>query len=325
MSEISREDSSLSSEITEKKQIDSHIKPYYTTTTEEAPPEYDVTATGKDGSPELESGAITADTTLDTSLQLVTKTLDSSDDPSESPYTFRAWFLGIGLSCFGSVIAEIFYFKPQTIAVNIIFLAIISYVFGEAFTLIPRLGPIGRFLNPGNFNQKEHCFITIMAISASVCALGTEQLAAQSLYYNETPNPASAIFMLFSSQMLGYGMLGSIRKLFVYPTKMLWPTKLPLASLFQSLHLDKDSMCYNFLCLAGFQFSFLWIWMLSNIKQLRKNGSVFSGGSVEQSSFGNLFLNTFSHCKWLVSFNSLIGPGQFHSRTLTTFLIRVAV
>lgn len=45
--------------------------------------------------------------------------------------------------------------------------------------------------------------MTIMASSAAVCALGTEQLAVQSLYYDETPNGASAIFMLLSSQMLG--------------------------------------------------------------------------------------------------------------------------
>jgi len=37
----------------------------------------------------------------------------------------------------------------------------------------------------------------------------------------------------------GYGFLGAMRKLFVYPTKMVWPVQLPLASLFQSLHLDK--------------------------------------------------------------------------------------
>lgn len=78
-----------------------------------------------------------------------------------------------------------------------------------------------------------------MANSAAVCALGTEQLAAQALYYNEEPNAASAIFMLFSSQCIGYGFLGLMRKMFVYPTKFVWPLTLPLASLFQSMHLDK--------------------------------------------------------------------------------------
>lgn len=238
MSEISREEGPSGGGVEEK---GLQNRPYsYESPSDEKMPDYKTTAVGNDGFLDTEAGEITADTTLETSLQLVTKTLDASDIPTDTPYTFRSFFLGLGLSCFGSVIAEIFYFKPQTITVNIIFLAIISYILGEACTIIPRWGPIGRFLNPGRFNSKEHCFITIMAISASVCALGTEQLAVQSLYYNETPNGASAVFMLFSSQMMGYGMIGGMRKLFVYPTKMLWPTKLPLASLFQSFHIDND-------------------------------------------------------------------------------------
>lgn len=182
---------------------------------------------------------LTADAKLDTSLSLVTKTLDITDDPTISPYTFRSFVLGLGLATFGAVLAEIFYFKPQTVNVNSIFLIIISYCLGEATTVIPRKGAIGRFLNPGPFSQKEHVFIVIMANSAAVCALGTEQLAAQALYYNEEPNGASAIFMLFSSQCIGYGFLGLMRKMFVYPTKFVWPLNLPLASLFQSMHLDK--------------------------------------------------------------------------------------
>lgn len=160
-------------------------------------------AVSDDGSVDVAAGEITNDIHLDTSLQLVTKTLDITDDPTESPFTFRAFFLGLGLAAFGAVIAEIFYFKPQTVNVNVIFLEIIAFVLGEATTLIPRWGPVGRFINPGPFNQKEHVFITIMASSAAVCALGTEQLAVQSLYYNETPNAGSAIFMLLSSQMVG--------------------------------------------------------------------------------------------------------------------------
>lgn len=138
-------------------------------------------AISRDGSFDPESAEITADTHLDTTLQLVTKTLDITDDPTESPYTFRAFVLGLGLAAFGAVIAEIFYFKPQTITVNVIFLQIIAFVLGEATTCIPQWGPVGRFLNPGPFNMKEHIFITIFASSGSVSALGTEQLAVQSL------------------------------------------------------------------------------------------------------------------------------------------------
>lgn len=171
---------------------------------------------------------------------MVTKTLDISDDPTENPYTFRAFVIGLGLSAFGAVLAEIFYFRPQTIGVSTIFMVIVSFCLGELTMLIPRNSRFGRFLNPGTFGQKEHVFVVIMASSAATSALGTEQLAVQALYYNQQPNAASAIFMLFSSQCIGYGFLTVMRRAFVYPTKFLWPGALPLATTFQSMHLQKD-------------------------------------------------------------------------------------
>ena len=59
--------------------------------------------------------------------------------------------------------------------------------------------------------MKENAFIVIMASAAANSALGTEVLAVQRLYYNTTPNPAASIFLLFSSQLLGYGMGGLLR------------------------------------------------------------------------------------------------------------------
>lgn len=76
MSEISREES-LTEEVNEKKQLDSHVNTY-NSSSDEFPPDYKTTAIGKDGFPDAESGEITADTSLETTLQLVTKTLDAS-------------------------------------------------------------------------------------------------------------------------------------------------------------------------------------------------------------------------------------------------------
>jgi hypothetical protein len=109
------------------------------------------------------------------------------------------------------------------------FLAIISYVLGIAMeAVIPRWGWF-RYLNPvcaccsplsdlftrrkkGPFNKKENAFIVIMASAAANSALGTEILAVQRLYYNITPNGAASIFLLFSSQLLGYGIGGLMRR-----------------------------------------------------------------------------------------------------------------
>ena len=51
-----------------------------------------------------------------------------------------------------------------------------------------------------------------MAGAAANSALGTEILAVQRLYYNITPNAAASVFLLLSSQLLGYGIGGLLRR-----------------------------------------------------------------------------------------------------------------
>ncbi|RFU31628.1 hypothetical protein B7463_g4723, partial [Scytalidium lignicola] len=180
------------------------------------------------------------DSVVGSAEDLVTRVIDLEDDPTQNPWTFRVFFLGLGLSCFGSVLQEIFYFKPQTIYVSVIFLTVLAYILGEAMSfLIPRKGAIGRFLNPFPFHMKEHASITLMASAASQSALATEALAAQDLFYGGYPNKAAGIFIVITSQLIGFGLAGLLREVLVYPTHMLWPMNLPITSLLESLHGDK--------------------------------------------------------------------------------------
>jgi hypothetical protein len=117
--------------------------------------------------------------------------------------------------------------------------------------IIPSKGFVGRWFNPHSFNSKEHLAIVIMSSSASSAAYATEVLATQKLYYNIVPNAVVAILLLFSSQLMGYGMAGVLRKSLVYPTKMVWPSILPLSSLIETLHRDKEEMKRKF--------NFFWI------------------------------------------------------------------
>ncbi|KAF8959502.1 OPT oligopeptide transporter protein-domain-containing protein [Flammula alnicola] len=175
---------------------------------------------------------------LETERDVATQIISVHDDPSLNPWTVRAFVIGIGLSAFGGVLAEIYYFKPQTVLVSTMFLAIISYILGIAMeTFIPRRG-ILRYLNPHPFNKKENAFIVIMSSAAATSALATEVLAVQRLFYNITPNPGASIFLLFSSQLLGYGIGGLFRSVLLYPSKMLYPGVLPLVSMFDALFKD---------------------------------------------------------------------------------------
>lgn len=118
-----------------------------------------------------------------------------------------------------------------------VFLAVITYMLGELMSFaIPRKGRIGRFLNPHPFNVKEHLAIVIMANSASISSLGIEVLAVERLFYGAKLNGAISVFLLFSSQFLGYGIAGLMRKTLVYPKNMLWPYNLPVNSMLETLH-----------------------------------------------------------------------------------------
>lgn len=97
------------------------------------------------------------------------------------------YIIGFGLSIFGGVLSTIYYFKPQTVFVSVIFLAVISYVLGEALAfVIPRHGWIGKWFNPHPFNHKEHAAIIIMSSAAANAALGIEVLAVSQRSKPET-------------------------------------------------------------------------------------------------------------------------------------------
>ncbi|KAI1798399.1 OPT oligopeptide transporter, partial [Ganoderma leucocontextum] len=168
--------------------------------------------------------------------------ISADDDPTLPVFTLRTVFLGIGLSAFTSVLATIYTFKPQNATVSQLFCLIIAYILGTAMHstsfnlgMMPTTG-YWRYLNPGPFNIKEHTAIVIMASTASTVAVAMEVIAALDLFYNIKLNPALAIFQIFASQMIGYGIAGLLRTLLVYPTYAFYPTYISVVNLLQSLH-----------------------------------------------------------------------------------------
>lgn len=79
-----------------------------------------------------------------------------------------------------------------------------------------------------------------MASAAAQAATSTQALAAQQLFYGGYPSRAAGIFITFSTQLIGFGIAGLLRDVLVYPTRMLWPINLPVATLLEALHRDKS-------------------------------------------------------------------------------------
>ncbi|KAI9031848.1 OPT family small oligopeptide transporter [Phycomyces nitens] len=94
----------------------------------------------------------------------------------------------------------------------------------------------GTIFNPGPFNAKEHTFMYVIISSANASAYGTYILGAQQLYYNAYPSAAGGIFLLFATQLIGYGIAGQLRPFLVYPSIMIWPNSLPTISFIKTFN-----------------------------------------------------------------------------------------
>ena len=74
--------------------------------------------------------------------------------------------------------------------------------------------------------MKEHASITLMASAASQSALATEALAAQELFYGGYPSKGAGIFIVITSQLIGFGIAGLLRQIrFASALSRLHPNK----------------------------------------------------------------------------------------------------
>ncbi|KAE9392770.1 OPT superfamily oligopeptide transporter [Gymnopus androsaceus JB14] len=156
---------------------------------------------------------------IETDMDVATRLISLEDDPTLPTWTFRMWILGLALSCFGAVLGQIFYFRPQTVFVSQLFLQIIAYV----------------------LDIKEHVAITIFATTAAESALAISIFAADDLFYKIQPNVGIGIFTLIGSQLIGYGLGGKFDASIPSFIPPIWftPIYCQLFSSFDALHRGK--------------------------------------------------------------------------------------
>ncbi|KIM37745.1 hypothetical protein M413DRAFT_254678 [Hebeloma cylindrosporum] len=239
-----------------------------------------------------------------TDIDVATRLVSLEDDPTLPVFTFRMWFLGIGLSCFGAVLGQIFYFRPQTVFVSQLFIQIIAYIFGRVLEeIIPGPGnerskfqksdtAFWRFMNPGPFNIKEHVAITIFASTAADSALAISIFAADELFYDIQPNAGVGIFTLIGSQLMGYGLGGVMRSFLVYPTYIVFPNLLPTVQLFDALHrgkkifMQKKRVKFFWTVFVGI---FIWEWFPEYIAPTLTGISIFCLANQKSPWFTRIF------------------------------------
>ncbi|OZJ06873.1 hypothetical protein BZG36_00021, partial [Bifiguratus adelaidae] len=220
-------------------------------------------------------------------LDLISSTVPEIDDPNLPLFTLRTVVLGLGLASFAAVLQEIYYFKPQVVIISPLFIQIIGYILGNVMAkVIPR----SRFFNPGPFSIKEHVVISITATSAAAAAFATELLAVMDLFYNVTVNVGVAIFLLLSSQLLGYGFAGSLRSFLIYLRHTYFPTTFPSIVLYDSLHrgniLTSKRLKVFWIVFCSI---FVWEWFPEYMFPWLSGMSIFCLANQNSNVFTNIF------------------------------------
>ncbi|XP_062029741.1 oligopeptide transporter 2-like [Rosa rugosa] len=182
-------------------------------------------------------------------IEEVRLTVSNEDDPTLPVWTFRMWSIGLFSCALLSFLNTFFSYRTEPLVISVISVQVASLPLGKfmARTLPTRKFRIGSkefSLNPGEFNIKEHVLISIFANagagfgSGPAYAVGIVTIV-KAFYVRKISFLASWILVI-TTQVLGYGWAGILRKYVVDPATMWWPSSLVQVSLFRALH-EKDN------------------------------------------------------------------------------------
>ncbi|XP_044724264.1 OPT oligopeptide transporter protein [Hirsutella rhossiliensis] len=159
--------------------------------------------------------------------------------------TVRAWVIGLSLVVVGASMNTLFSLRQPSISIGSLVGQIIAWPLGHAWA---RFLPDARFntlglrwrLNPGPFTVKEHSVIGVMASVSFSVAYSTDIILAQLVFYKQNFGLPFQLLLTISTQSIGYGIAGVMRKFLVYPASMIWPGILVAVTLMNAMYEQND-------------------------------------------------------------------------------------
>lgn len=143
--------------------------------------------------------------------------VSNTDDEDLPCNTVRAWTIGLALVVLGAAMNTLFSLRQPSISIGALVAQIIAWPIGHGWA---RYLPERQFsffgipwqLNPGPFNIKEHAIIVVMASVAFSVAYATDIILAQLVFYKQDFGLTFQLLLTISTQSLGYGIAGMMRK-----------------------------------------------------------------------------------------------------------------
>lgn len=204
------------------------------------------------------------------------------DDPTMYCETVRVYILGIIWTAIGSVVNTFFETRNPGISLPTAVVQIFLLPCGQ---LLAAILPKWKFkvwkftfdLNPGPWNFKEQMLATIFYSVSGGTPYVTSNIHVQKLhlfYNNQWADFGYQVLLILSTQFMGFGFAGIMRRFAVYPTKAVWPTLLPTLALSSALVKPEKKSIINgwkisryYFFLITFAASFLYYWLPDYLMQ----------------------------------------------------------
>lgn len=223
---------------------------------------------------------------------------DPYDDPSLPVETFRVYLLGIIWTVLGAFINQFFAERQPGISLKAAVVQLLLYPSGVACAYIfPKKSfKIWKWtidLNPGPWNHKEQMLATIFFSVSAGTPYVSYNIHVQRLsryYNNQWADWGYQILLILSTNFMGFGFAGIMRKFAVYPIRSIWPTILPTLALNQALLQPEKKSVINGWSISRYSFFFL-----------------FFGASFLYFWFPNYLFEALSYFNWL----TWIAPDNF--------------
>lgn len=171
-------------------------------------------------------------------VRAITNPVDDETMPCE---TIRAHFLGLAWAVISQFTNSLFNSRYPQITLSSAVAQILLYPCGIFFQyVLPDWGFNYKgqriSLNPGPWSYKEQMLATIIINVGSTSAYCFWNIQTQTVYYGDKwLTPAYGILLLLSTQLMGLGFSGLLRRFVIYPIEAIWPSILPTLALNRAL------------------------------------------------------------------------------------------
>ncbi|KAG5927758.1 hypothetical protein E4U42_001805 [Claviceps africana] len=193
-------------------------------------------------------------------VRSITTPTDDTNIPAE---TIRAHLLGYFWAILSQFTNSLFTSRFPAISVSSSVVQILLYPCGVFLArVLPdwgiKIAGKRHSLNPGPWSYKEQMLSTIIVdvgISTAYCFWNIQ---TQTIYYkDEWLTPAYCILLLLSTQLMGLGFSGLLRRFVIYPVDALWPSILPTLALNRALLLPEKKETIHGWNMSRYKFFFV--------------------------------------------------------------------